>query len=1153
MLRPRTAIYRGWVVIPTCALYCACFGIALGQTSDSDKSVPTADVTTDSTAASRVPVVREVGPRAFLLKDKNGELVPVFNIPLEDFVNLLDQQDGIVRRNEPPPYLIEQITIQGVAQEDRVLLDLDVKLVLHVDDWVRIPLGLNDGHLRQRIDVGDDATAYVMVDPATEGHICFLRGQIGHETNLRLRLAYHTEQIGSETRLSFNLVRSSMTRMTLEIPDRIVVGTVADDITLEPRELTPNGGTRLHVTDVQGQLQIAWREEEVRSQTESSLLEVKGAILVNVVGQGNIESTARLQLRSFGNPVSKVRVVLPQGAQFLPSQQTGYTVEVVQDRLEPSQQDDVQMVEVKFDRPTSSPPEIQLKTNRVLETESQERLIDVAGFRVEGAFRQSGYMALAAGSESYPRWNEERSTDVSRINALPESLQQESVIASFEYFRQPCSLLVEIRPRKSKETIEPFHVLLVEQERLRLETRLDVTVRGAKAAFLDVDMQGWTVEDVEDIQPEELVDKTALVLEETSPLRVRLKQPSTGNLQLIIRAVRDLPTGTEQPFEVTLPRAHSQSLRVARLAVVPDDNIALTPNTQDLKGLTADTSSSFSGPLPERQQEPFFYRETTTLTPSIFVGEFAVRKGSIATTIDSTVSVQSDLVQVEQRFEYDIRLEPIEHLPLFLPAALPEESNIEFFVDGESVEPIDTANRATGNNPTGTRTGIVDHAVEADEPSHRRVLVPLRRSRSGNVVLTLKFDVVTGALSPGTLDKSSIPLALPSGANTVKHTLVVHAKSPLTAVVEDPDWVRHDVEPVDDAHVVHWTNSGESSNVNINVSRPTLREDETVIVDLAWLQTWLTADRRHDRATFRLTTSGGSVPLRLPPDTTPDGTDGNERRMKILVDGQSAKIIPLNRSTVTIDLGSPGGQEHEHLVEIWFETAVHRSTMGNLHIELPHIAGRSWTRRTYWQLILPRHECLLMNPSGLTPEFNWAWSHLFATRRADATRRMEQNLKTHFRQPGPATQGTRQYLFSRLSKVGVVEVRTTNQLMMTLVVAGATLVCGALWLQASALRHPLVLLLAAVAILVWGKQYPETAVLLGQAVALGVVVIFVQRMGHWIMIWRKRREGVIHGTTGSSIERFKAGLEQEPFPREDSRVVTTVTAKNPSSVSHSRL
>ena len=1149
MIRPRTAIHRGWILVSSCALILFCSGGVPAQpTSEDDPAEPERAAALREVESS---MVREVKARAFLLKDKDGELVPFFNIPLEDFIDMLDRHQSGLQRNLPPTYGLEQIEIHGVAGRDHVLLDIVVHVIIQDENWVRIPLRLNEGHLRKPVEVDEGMEARMVVDPESEGHVCFVQGKPGQKATLRLQMAYRTEQVGSETRLSFNIARSSLvTKLSLIVPDRRVVTTVSDEATIQAVDALADGGTRIDVVDIEGQLRMAWREELAEPQPESSLLEAKGKILVSVVGRGNIHSTAWLQLRSYGKPVTKVRVELPPGAQWLPppSQPNGYTVEIVSDDQQALAPDKRQAVDIKFERPDTSPPEIQLTTNRVLEAGIQDELTDVAGYRVLGAFRQSGHIALAAGAEGYPRWNEEQSVAVSRINSLPESLQKESVLAGFEYFRQPCSLMVEILLRESKVTIEPFHTLTVESERLRLESRLNVTVRGAKAAFLNVDMQGWVVEDVEDVEPEELVDKTALVLEETSPLGIHLTQPSTGNFQLVIRASRELPVGGEQSFEVTLPRARSHALRAARLAVVPDDNIALTPRSQ-LKGLSADAASSFPIELHERQQEPFFYRETTTLLPTVFAADFVVRKSSLATTLHSNVTIRDEFVRVHQRFEYDVRHEPVEQLPLLLPASLPEEVTVSYRVEGELIDSIGTANRTNGNRP-GPRAGNSDGETEAGDQAPRRVLVPLRRPRSGNVVLTVDFEIPSRILSPSNLGTLSIPLALPTGGNTVtaKHTLEVTSEPPLTAAVEDPAWIRREAISANshDQRMGHWTNSGESSSVEVTVSRPTLEEGETTVVDLAWVQTWLSGDKRQDRAAFRLTTANSSLPLRLPNGALSGHAD-------ILVDGQKANVISTDRSTVTIDLGTQNGADVQHLVEVWYELIARRPADGNLQVEPPGVAGQSWTRQSYWQLILPRDECLLANPTSLMPEFNWAWSNLLMRPSANVTARMEQQLATYSRQPAPSLQGTHQYLFSTLSDLPVIQARIASQKAILLIVAGTILVLGGLLIYVPALRHPIVLLLLSVAILVFGQRFPETSVLIGQAAALGIALVVVQRVGHGLLVWRKRHKGVVHGTTGSSIERLPPGTDQLPSGREESRVISTVTATNPSSVSHSRL
>ena len=1137
MMGSRTARHRGWIYLSSCALALAWGGILVAQQTADD--IPAGkESSPHASHKSRPNSIKVVEPRVVFLRDKDGEPTWFYNMPLEEFERIYALHKGLTQQALLPRYGLEQIEIDGVSGTDHVLLDIKIHVVVHDENWVGIPLGLNEGHLRARLEHDEGVEGYVAIDPESAGHVCYIKSEPDKKTMIRLRMSYRTEQVGRETRLSLNIARSSLTKLTLRIPDRDVVATVDDEARLQLVEPLPDGGTRIDVVEIGGQLHLAWREGPLESRRETSLLEATGAILVDVVAPGNIRSQARLQLRSFGKPVELVRVELPPGAQLLRSPQPGYTVEIVGDRQDPPPPDVRQAVDIKFERPHTSPPEIQLKTERVLESERQDDLIEVAGFRVVGAFRQSGHIALAAGSESYPRWNE--GPFIRRINSLPDSLQQESILASFEYFRQPCSLEVHIERRESQIVIETFHTLLVEPDRLRLETYLDVTVRGAKASFLDVDMQDWIVEDVE---PEELVNKTALVLEETSPLKIRLKQPSTGKLQLVIRAVRQLPTEHGNRFKVTLPRAHSRALRAARLAVVPDDNIALTPRSQELHGLNVDTASSHPAIFPERQQEPFFYSESTTVSPATFSADFVVRKRSIATALHSSVTIREENFRVRQRIEYDVRHEPIEQLPVILPVALTEETNVKYDVNGEQIDSIVTVNRTNGSRTNGT-----DDESGANEGSPRRILVPLRRPRSGKVVLSIEFVVPSRTLTPGTSETLSVPFALPFVGNIVKHTLDVVSHPPLIAAVEDPSWVRREETVVASADqaVARWTSNGEPASVQLAVSRPTREEGETTEVDLAWVQTWLSRDERQDRAAFQLSTANSSLSLRLP-------VGAQREHLEVRVNGQRATPTKSADSMITIDLRFTGQPDTNFLVELWYPVKAGRPAVGSMWIETPRVVGDTWTRQSYWQLISPRDELLLHNPPSLTPEFNWAWPMSFARRRTDVTGRMEKQLATFGRQPGPSAHGTNQYLFSTLSDLPAIQVRTASQKTVLLVLAATVSACGLLLIYVSALRHPAVLLLLAVAILSFGQRFPETSVLIAQAGALGIALVLFQRVVRWLLLWRKRHEGIVHGTTSSSIERLTTSVEHVQPDREDSRVMSTESATSPSSVSHSRL
>jgi hypothetical protein len=324
---------------------------------------------------------------------------------------------------------------------------------------------------------------------------------------------------------------------------------------------------------------------------------------------------------------------------------------------------------------------------------------------------------------------------------------------------------------------------------------------------------------------------------------------------------------------------------------------------------------------------------------------------------------------------------------------------------------------------------------------------------------------------------------------------------------------------------------------------------------MAWVQTWLSREQRRDRAVFRLTGVDRNLHVRVPLDVqdVSVAVNGQRRLAKTTADAFAD-------SAVEVDLSDIEATSGEYLVELSYAFSSGRPAMGTMRIELPRIAGDTRTGQIFWQLITPPDEFLLRNPPSVTPEFNWGWQMFFSRSTNETTRRFEQELSTFDRQfdrssVGASQYATNQYLFSSWSQLpAAVTVRTASRSAILLVAGGASLLIGFLLMTIRRLRHPVLLVLVAFATLLVGQRFPETAILVAQAACLGIALVLAVRCLQWIFVCRRRYDGVIHGTTSpSSIDHLSVGSGRASGLHQGSRIVSTVTATTPSSVSEHRM
>jgi hypothetical protein len=285
----------------------------------------------------------------------------------------------------------------------------------------------------------------------------------------------------------------------------------------------------------------------------------------------------------------------------------------------------------------------------------------------------------------------------------------------------------------------------------------------------------------------------------------------------------------------------------------------------------------------------------------------------------------------------------------------------------------------------------------------------------------------------------------------------------------------------------------------------------STIVDRAWIQSWLTAASREDRAALQLTTDRGHLEVLLPDDAAADQAD-------VLVDGQHVKPRLAAENQLLIPLPHAERAEYirRHVVELRYHFRGPRPAGGWLPLEFPRLNADVWTRRIYWQLVLPANEHLIANPDGLTGEFVWGWDGYFWGRNPllDET---ELESWVGVAPRGPLPDRANRYLFSTLGRLERAEVRTAGRTWIVLLASGAVLAAGLLLIRVPASRHPAALLALAVGLLAAGLIAPEPTLLLAQAASLGLPLVllaaFLERGAA-----RRRRGAAPKEPSGSRIE-----------------------------------
>ena len=141
---------------------------------------------------------------------------------------------------------------------------------------------------------------------------------------------------------------------------------------------------------------------------------------------------------------------------------------------------------------------------------------------------------MAAGGDWQVLWGPSRETH--QVAASPDVAHKDEMLAGFEYSCQPYSLSVKLAPRKTRISIEPEYVLLVDRSQVRLEGKLTYTIRGAKVSTLEIAIPGW---ELDEVGPDNLVNADG-VTTNSGVVSIPLSRPSSGSVELQLRAHRSV-------------------------------------------------------------------------------------------------------------------------------------------------------------------------------------------------------------------------------------------------------------------------------------------------------------------------------------------------------------------------------------------------------------------------------------------------------------------------------------------------------------------------------------------------------------------------------------------------------------------------------------
>jgi hypothetical protein len=1058
--------------------------IAMAQ-QDGDSAARTGEKTAKPQAAAKV---EESHPSVYYLPDKQGNLQPVLDFQYQDFLELYKLKNQLQQRNEPPRYSIQRLTITGMAGKENVELDVRFQILVRNDNWVRIPLRLDQGVLRGAVKYQGPGEQFVHYETDSDGYVCWVRGKSDSQHEITLRMLVPLAGKGDQPRLKLCVPRAAASELKLTVPVSDAIGTVSEGATLLSSTGVEGGATELNVVGLGSEFELSWRKTDPRVVETPPALEAIGTVLSKLDGH-LILSEATLSVRSYGAAFHRFIVQLPPGAELTPKSTDAYDVAP----LETVETDKTlqRRVEVRLPKKTVGPVEVRLTCRRDYDPLKDKAWCELAGFEVQGAIRQWGTHSVTVPDDWQVSWGAQGADrNLKETDIVPDTVKKEDILANFEYSAQPYSLTARLSPRKTQIHVDPKYQLWIDPDKVRLEGTLSYTIRGSKTSTLEVAIPGW---ELDDVGPDSRI-ATDGATSVNDNVVIPLAKPTSGTIELVLRAHRAIDA-KNAAFRVELPRPQSHYTAPASVSVSPADNVELIPDSQNIEGLARQWKN-----LPqafeifaERPQEALYYRGTGG--KAVFAGAFRVHAGQISVDAFTQVAIRERTAEVEQRQSYTIAYEPVDRLTVSVPRVLTRAKRLEAFCDGKPLTLI-----ALENTPAGKDTA---------RPVLMRAVLP--SPRIGSCDLMLRYSMPLVEPTPEKPSSLSLPLPMPEVGHLTANHLKVKAAENICVLHETKDgWT-----VVEDKASA----SGSGNNLRLNAEKAVSQLDlnlrwnddavGSTVVSRAWVQSWFSSTLRQDRAAYQVITDRQELEVLFPAGTALNQT-------VVFVDGKQVESRTVGEDRLLIPL--PIAHERRRVVlELLYHETDPRPPRGALHLEFPRIGPGAWVRRLYWQLVLPSDEHVIAHPDGFTGEFVWGWRNYFWEEQPLLDQeQLEEWIGVAPRAPLP--ERANHYLYSALGDPQQADLHTAGRTWIVLLASGAALVAGLLLIYVPACRHPVVLLVLGIALTAAGLIAPEPTFLLVQAASLGLVLSFLAGLLERGMTRQQRRAAIRKEPSNARVE-----------------------------------
>ncbi len=1030
-------------------------------------------------------VPSEFGREIFYVYDGEGAnkklKLLVKDFTFEEFYRRLKKTEKPA--TAPPEFVIESLTVAGDLQADYA--DLRLTLVIEnlaksSDKFLRIPLRLDGAIIPPGDSVKYDNSVDFVLEAGgdNEGWIGWLRGGAGAKSTLQLRLLAPVQRIGDRSMLRTNFPRANSSQMQLTADGNNVEAEVLAGGNGEPLQRSGQK-TIIPVTSVAGDFQMTWHRPPSKPGPGKNQFVVEGLQIISVEGD-QVVTDATLTVKSPVRPFQEFTVKLPPASQLV-SEPTGegYSIEPLPGA---GQGNKPQRVKVTLDNPSAGPVAVRLKTRSEItggEDPEFSKELQFAGFEVERALRQSGYIGVQFGDWRH-QWKEKGFSgfDIRPVDPALDVFPSKDMF-TFQYFNQGYSLKAEIRPPQRKVSVAPEYLFDVSADSVELTARLNYQVQGWGDELV-VDPNGWDLE-LQNSTPADIVE--SLADGESGTKKLVLSRTFKGQLVVELRAKAALEV-VDGVISLGLPKPEADAPGMTTVVVQPRDNVRLTAKTAPVK---APVFAPFI--MPDRQQEPiYFIYDRGDGVPELFEFSLEVNPTVIRAEVDSLVRLSRQSASVSQTLRYYVLHGREQYLEMYVPLSLLDRDDFEIASGGEPIDP------AT----------IAAEPMNGTNGDSRPIQVPIKDGVD-RVEFTVDFEMPMDGLSADSSLMVAIPLVMPKEKDVERNRLTIEVGAGLHPEVTDAAWTAIVAPNVGDAPVpLVYESDGEARSATLKVDLAAEVADTGLTVEQAWIQTWFTGGARYDYAAFRFQSRRDILEIQLPRGAVAKNTE-------IHLDGAHLPPNVTAERRLRLELSDLPNADGDHVLVLRYIGDGRPAGWGRLTVDLPSFVGEVQVKNpVFWQLVLNRREHLLNVPATCMPAFQWTWSGFGFCREpllrdADLMQLTGQMGASRRVETVSGTSQAHVYLMRTRDLAGEITFVAVSRTWLVLIGAGVTLAIGMLLIYVPLLRNTAVGFAGAVVLVALGLLYPEPVLIFAQLASLGLLLFLLSVLLRVVMTLRRRR------------------------------------------------